>query len=162
MKTVMGLLLGLAALVPAVSFAGHATPEQILAKVSQAYCGLRPFHFVERQESREPTVGDSSVLYALPGPFGSGPAECETDLAVSTPGKIRLVVSSGEGRTLLVSDGRTTWAYIPNLNEYMQTDAAPLLQDLWAQPITLISDDLARYRACLTRRDARSCEARKR
>jgi hypothetical protein len=140
------LLLGLALVVPAVSFATDPTPEQILAKVSQTYCGLGSFRFVERQESRKPTA----LFPEKNGPadpFGSRPARYETDLAVSTPGKIRLVVSSGEGKVLLVSDGRKTWAYIPNLNEYKEAAAAPLLQELWAYPISLISDDLARYRS---------------
>jgi peroxiredoxin/outer membrane lipoprotein-sorting protein len=140
------LLLGLALVAPAVSFATDLTAEQIVAKVSQTYSALSSFRFVERQESREATDADPSVMYAVPDPFGNGPAQGETDLAVSTPGMIRLVVSSGEGGILLVSDGRKTWAYIPNLNEYTETDAAPLLQELWAHPVRLIGNDLARYR----------------
>ncbi len=148
MKSVMGLFLGLAALAPAVSFATELTAEQILAKVSQTYCGLRSFRLVERQES-QPAVSTSHLQTAqdLPAPFGTRPARCETDLAVSTPGKIRLVVSSGQAEILLVSDGRETWAYIPNLNEYVEATAAPLLQELWAHPIGFISDDLALYRS---------------
>jgi peroxiredoxin/outer membrane lipoprotein-sorting protein len=48
---------------------------------------------------------------------------------------------------LLVSDGRNTWEYIPNLNEYTEAAAAPLLEELWAHPVGLISGDLARYRS---------------
>jgi outer membrane lipoprotein-sorting protein len=148
MKSVMGLLLGLAALVPAVSFATDSTAEQILAKVSQTYCGLRSFRFVEQQES-QPAVSTSHIQTAqdLPAPFGTRPARCETDLAVSTPGRMRLAVSSGQAEILLFSDGRETWAYIPNLNEYVEATAAPLLQELWAHPIGFISDNLALYRS---------------
>ncbi len=146
MKSVRGLLLGLAMLVPAVSFATDLTAEQILAKVSQTYCGLTSFRFVEEHESRNPT-GSAPEAYIPPGPFGSLPARYETDLATSTPGRIRLVVSSREGEILLVSDGRKTWVYIPNLNEYLEAAAAPLLQELWAHPIQFISDGLAWYRS---------------
>ncbi len=118
MKRVSVILLGLALVVPAVAFAADLTAEQILAKVSQTYGGLRSFRF-EEQES-QPPFNISGILgpQDLPAPFGDRPARCETDLAVSTPGKIRLVVSSREAKILLVSDGRKTWEYIPDLNEY--------------------------------------------
>ena len=150
MKSVMGLLLGLAALVPAVSFAADPTAEQIVAKVSQTYSGLTSFRFVEHRESRKPIVPNTCTT-APPGPFGDRPANYETDLTVSAPGKVRLIVSSwdgeGRGEVWLFSDGKNTWAYIPILNEYAEAAAAPLLQELWRHPINLITDDLARYRS---------------
>jgi hypothetical protein len=145
MKSVMGLLLGLGLVVPAVSFAADLTAEQIVAKVSQTYCGLRSFRFVEHRESRNPILPNIRTS-APPGPFGNRPADYETDLTVSTRGKIRLVVRSWDGEVWLVSDGRKTWAYIPNLNEYAEAAAAPSLQELWRHPVNLITDDLARYR----------------
>jgi len=148
MKRKMGVLLGLVALVPAVSFATGPTAEEVLERVSQTYCGLSSFRFIEQQES-QPAGSMSGMIGPndLPAPFGGRAARCETDLAVSTPGKIRLVVSSEQAKIQLVSDGRKTWAYIPDLNEYLEADAAPLLQELWANPLDLISDDLARYRS---------------
>ena len=143
MKSVMGLLLALAALVPAVSFAADLTAKQIVAKVSQTYCGLTSFRLVERQGSNAPM----STQYTPPDLFGGRPARYEMDLAASIPGKIRLVVKSQEGEIWLVSDGRKTWEYIPNLNEYTETVAAPLLEELWTHPINFIGDDFARYRS---------------
>lgn len=145
MIRVIGLLLGLALLVPAVSFAADLTAEQILAKVSQTYRGLESFRFVERREGTVPRTA-GYLPETLVGPFGGYPVRYETDLAVSSPGKIRLLLSSQEGKILLVSSGRKTWAYIPNLNEYTEAGGAPLLQELWANPIDLISDELALYR----------------
>jgi len=143
----MGVLLGLALVVPAAAFAKDPTAEQILAKVSQTYCGLSSFRFVER---REQSVGGVKPILGpldLPAPFGSRPAWCTTDLAISTPGKIRLVVTSREAEISLVSDGRMTGWYTTNLSGYTEITAAPLLQELWAHPVRLISDDLARYRS---------------
>ncbi len=144
MKSTMGMLLGLAMLVPAVSFAADLTAEQIVTKVSQTYSGLRSFRFVEEHVCRTPT--DPALGgYSPPGPLGDRPARFETDLAVSTPGRIRLDVSSGEGEVLLVSDGLKTWTYIPDRSARMDFRGAPLLQELWANPIRFISDDLALY-----------------
>ncbi len=147
MKTVMGLLLGLGCAVSPASFAADPTAEQILAKVSQTYRDLRSFRFVEREEN-QPAASISGILRPadLPAPFGDCPARCTTDLAISAPGRIRLVVSSREAKILLVSDGLKTWVYVPNLNEYLEASAAPLLQVLWTDPIEFIGDDLALYR----------------
>jgi len=143
MKRPMGLLLGLAVLAPAPAFAAGLTPEEILAKVSQTYSGLTSFRLAERRGSHAPM----SMQYTPPDLFGGRPARYETDLAASIPGKIRLVVKSREGEIWLVSDGRKTWEYIPNLNEYTETVAAPLLEELWTHPIYFISVDFAQYRS---------------
>ncbi len=143
-KPRMVISLGLTLLVPAVSFAADLTAEQIMMRVSQTYCGLTSFRFVENQQG-DVSEANPALPGAGPPPFWS----CcyETDLAVSAPGEIRLVVSNGNARILLVSDGRKSWAYIPDLGEYIEAAAAPLLAELWAHPVNLIGDDLARYRA---------------
>ena len=159
MKRVSVILLGLAALVPAVAFATDLTAEQILDKVSKTYAGLSSFRFVDRRASKPPfSPWPLSGPGDLAAPFGDRPANCTTDLAVSTPGRTRLVedcltigqsrlgVGSIESKVLLVSDGRKTWVYIPDLNGYEELAAAPLLEELWMHPMTLIGDDLARYR----------------
>ena len=146
MRSVMAVLLGLAFLIPIPCLAQSLTPEQILAKVSQTYRGLQSFRFVEEHKGGNADPSGSPP-YGPSGPFGDRPASYETDLALSAPGKIRLVVKSEGGEIWLVSDGRKTWEYIPNLNEYTETAAAPLVEELWAHPIRLISDDLARYRS---------------
>ncbi|MGD0693334.1 MAG: redoxin domain-containing protein [Terriglobia bacterium] len=156
------LLLGLAALVPAVSFAAQAAPaatkapasltaEQILAEVSQTYRGLRSFRFLERDKNTASKIFGAPADPAFYGPFDrSLPPDSvvryETDLYVSTPGKIRIVVSSSQGKILVVSSGRNTWAYIPDLEEYIEAAGAPLLQELWTDtnyPIFFVSGDLA-------------------
>ena len=158
MKSVMGLLLALAALVPAVSFAADLTAKQIVAKVSQTYCGLTSFRLVERQGSNAPM----STQYTHRTFLAARHQHYEMDLAASIPGKIRLVVKSQEGEIWLVSDGRKTLGCIPNLNEYTETVAAPLLEELWTHRINFIGDDFARYRSLAHEAGRTSCEARKR
>ncbi len=145
-KPGMVISLGLALLVPAVSFAADLTAEQIVTKVSQTYSGLRSFRFVGQLEGRKPAGTDGKVPITS-GPVGFFQARYETDLTVSTPGKIRLFESSQAGELRLVSNGLETWVYIPKLSEYLEADAAPLLQELWANPIGFICNDLAWYRS---------------
>jgi peroxiredoxin/outer membrane lipoprotein-sorting protein len=155
MKIVMALLLGLAALASAVSFATDLTAEQILAKVSQTYGGLTSFRFVERQESKQPVIGG---VPRETEPFDPLEVLNWRDLTLSTPGKIRLVFSTVAGAVLLVSDGQKTVAYIPSLREYGEAAAAPLVQELWRHPIRSIGDDLALYRSLSD--DARGAKLR--
>jgi len=148
----MGLLLGLAALAPAVSFATDLTAEQILARVSQTYRGLTSFHFVERETvtAEQTSVDRRPEAPTLPFSDDLPSHDSETDLAVSSPGKIRVVVRSGRGKILVVSNGRNTWAYIPDLEEYIEAAAAPLLDELWAHgtyPIYSASGVVAGYRS---------------
>lgn len=148
MKNTAILLLALAAARPAVSLAADLTAEQIIERVSHTYSGLTSFRFVEQKENR-PAFPISGIVSQrdLPAPFGDRPARCTVDLAVTAPGKVRLAVTSQEAEILLVSDGLTTCVYAPHLNGHMEFRGAPLLEELWANPITLISDDLARYRS---------------
>jgi peroxiredoxin/outer membrane lipoprotein-sorting protein len=99
------ILLGLAALSPAISFATDPTAAQILKRVSETYQGLKTFSFVAEQ------------------------GLIKTRVAESRPGKVRLT----NDRYTLVSNGAVTWVYLPNRTggEYTQVDAAPLLEETW-------------------------------
>lgn len=151
MKWKMVALLVLASLVPAATFAQQLTADQILSRVSQTYRGLRSFRFVERRDGHPPSVHNEETYDVvgrnLPEPFGksyTAPGGYETDLAESTPGKLRLDLGHG-GRFLLVSNGQTTWEYLAVFNEYVQFAAAPLLENMWRVPPYFGSDDLRRY-----------------
>lgn len=135
---IVGLLAGLAVPGPATGLSAQLTARQILETVSHIYSGLTSYRMVEQID------GSRNGRYC--GPLGGCPAQFETDLAVSNPDKLRLVVTSPGGSIMVISNGRKTWAYIYSRKQYMEADAAPLLEELWRHPVNSIGADIAQER----------------
>ncbi|MGD0693811.1 MAG: redoxin domain-containing protein [Terriglobia bacterium] len=154
MKKAMALVFCLAPIAFALPSGGNLTAEKVVERVSRTYSSLRSFRLVEHREGRAPTDSTNGepllgiqperlsgsrmplARYIFPPLYG-------TDLAESTPGRIRLET----GGVLVVSNGETMWAYLPVLNQYLQAAAVPLLQEMWARPAYYGSDDIFRYRS---------------
>jgi peroxiredoxin len=166
MKKAIALVFCLAPIAFALPSGGDLTAEKVVERVSQTYNSLRSFRLLEHREGRPPIglISGSPLLAApqglvngklivpgsplgiLPEPLGSNlmlPARYETDLAESTPGRIRL----GTGGMLVVSNGETMWAYLPVLKQYLQAAAVPLLGDMRTPSAYYGSDDVLRYRS---------------
>ncbi len=145
MRRPMALLMGLAVLASTPSFAGDLTAEQILREVSVTYHNLKSFRLVEDHEVRAPmmTRGPEMSLghWWLFGPLGN----FETDLAESRPGKVRLAINPAEGGIQLISNGATTWIYLPSRGEYESFPGAPLLEETSGRGPFYGGDTLIRY-----------------
>jgi len=111
--------MGLILLASMAGFSADLTAEQILMKVAETYRNLDSFRSV--------VVGWWSRDVVLPAAGGEWSGGLETEVAESRPGKVRV---SSKG-FLLVSDGETTWTYLPGQREYTEVNAAPLLQEGW-------------------------------
>jgi outer membrane lipoprotein-sorting protein len=113
------LLLGL---LSECSFADVSVNE-ILAKVSETYRGLQNYQLVADISEEVAAVGD--VRSPEGGRTTSNfhqSTNSEVDLAAVNPGKVRLQVKDERREVLLVSDGVTTWTYLPRKKQY--TDVA--------------------------------------
>ncbi len=95
-------LLFLLLAVCSVCSAQQLSANEILKRVSEMYRGLRTYQFVAED------VFD----------FDSHRFTSEIALSVANPGKIRLEVRDDDGVSLLVSDGRTRWIYLPSRKQY--------------------------------------------
>ena len=84
--------------------AQQPSADEILRRVSETYRGLQSYQFVAEE-----------VVEILPGHA----SKSDISLSYSAPGKIRLEVRDDDGMSLLVSDGRTRWIYIPNRKQYI-------------------------------------------
>ena len=88
--------------------------DDILSKVSERYANLTQFE-INATFTSEVTVGinvekqDYSVYYA-----------------VMQPGNMHLEVSGRSSGLTLVSDGNTTWTYLPGQNQYRVDRSSPL------------------------------------
>ncbi len=119
MKKLMGLLVGLAMLAPGTCLAQSLTAAQILAKVAETYRNLHSFRSV--------VAGRIYHADASTASYGKWSGGLPTDVAESRPGKVRV----SNKNFLLVSDGESTWTYLPGQGEYQEVEAAPLLQENW-------------------------------
>ena len=145
MKKAIALVFCLTTITFALPSGGGLTAEMVIERVSQTYSSLRSFRFVKYRQEGDPAFGPGERPPApriLPEPLRSILKSFPTDLAESTPGRIRLEI----GGVLVVSNGETMWAYLPVLNQYLQAAAVPLLQEMWAPPAYYGGDDILRYR----------------
>ncbi len=134
MKSTMGMLLGLALLVPAVSFAADGlTGDEVLRKVGQTYAALRSFRLVRSVDVPDANLDRFTTANPAPAPLGYGKGRYRTDLTESEPGNLRLVLTYGQNTILVVADASQTWLYLSNLNQYAEYAAAPLLKQVWAR-----------------------------
>jgi outer membrane lipoprotein-sorting protein len=111
------LLLGL---LSECSFADMSVNE-ILAKVSETYRGLQSYQLVADISEAVAAIGD--VRSPEGGRTTSNfhqSTNSEVDLAAVNPGKVRLQVKDERHEILLVSDGVTTWTYLPTKKQYTE------------------------------------------
>ena len=121
---------------------GQLSVEQILRKVAETYQNLHSYQFVAQSEtvlfeSHKYDVGGTAEDQSTPmSVYAGGSAESVTshiEFAAVDPGKVRLSVKEEDRRAqvgfanefLVVSDGQTTWAYMPLQKAYTE-ESAPL------------------------------------
>jgi len=92
------------------------TADQILDRVSQVYQNLGCLRSLEDVSL---TSGGTAV--------GPGSALLEVALSECEPGQLRISTKFYD----VVSNARETWVYLRPGNEYMQVQAAPLLEERW-------------------------------
>jgi outer membrane lipoprotein-sorting protein len=95
--------------------------NEILAKVSETYRSLQSYRLVADMSEEIAAVGD--VRFPEGGRTTSNfhpSTNSEVDLAAVNPGKVRLQVKDERHEVFLVSDGVTTWTYLPRKKQYME------------------------------------------
>jgi len=125
---VLGRLIFLSVLFSQCSYGGQLSVDEILKKVSDTYQNLQSYRFVVEQRAQFVAVGSidsgTAAENSMPGGTISPDFHKETvsqiELAEVRPGKIRLLVKDGKNDVLLVSDGQTTWTYLPKLKQYTE------------------------------------------
>jgi outer membrane lipoprotein-sorting protein len=122
------LILGLILLATAFSQPSHAyqlSANQILNKVSETYQSLRSYHFVAEENAELATGGE------IRSPSGTATSnfhkstQTRVELAAAIPGKVRLMVKDDNLDILMVSDGQTTWTYLPKRKQYSEVLGTP-------------------------------------
>ena len=109
---------------PAVAFAllfapGARSPAQqpsaadLLKKVSDSYANLKNYYFEVR----------STRSFNTPGRYIS-PEESRIVLAVAAPDRLHFEIRAPQNNQLTVSDGATTWTYLPQYKQYTKEDGA--------------------------------------
>jgi peroxiredoxin/outer membrane lipoprotein-sorting protein len=97
--------------------AQNLSPDEVCRKVAETYKNLRMFQF----------AAQVSVEYAARGATASG--ETFYSLAMVRPEKVRLTVKDAQRELIIVSDGETTWKYLPKTRQYTKESAAALEDD---------------------------------
>ena len=95
--------------------------NEILAKVSETYRSLQSYRLVADLSEEIAAVGD--VRSPEGGRTTSNfhqSTNSEVDLAALNPRKVRLQVKDERHEVLLVSDGVTTWTYLPRKKQYTE------------------------------------------
>lgn len=118
------------------SYAAELSAAEILGKVSDTYRSLRSCRFVAVKSSELAAVGESRSPGGTTVSNFHKTTETRVELAAITPAKIRLSVKDERLDAVLVSDGRTTWTYVPKKKQYTEapgpfsepTDALRLAQ----------------------------------
>jgi thiol-disulfide isomerase/thioredoxin len=107
--------------------AATATAKALLSKVAESYRNLKTAHF-EFEQITEQTGEHSASRAAL---------RCKT--LISQPGKLRVETTGFGEPTILISDGRATWRYYPEANEFTEvpTGMEPLGSSLLGSYIWL-------------------------
>lgn len=89
------------------------SPRQILSEVATTYRQLHDYR-IEAEQNEVVSV----PLY------GSATSQVRVTLAAEAPGKMRVSVKEAGLNLLVVSDGRSTWWYLPNKKIYTRVMAA--------------------------------------
>ena len=104
-------------LVAECSFAWQMSAREILTKVGDTYRNLQNYRLVAVRSRSLSSSG-----------FGFQSTESQTTLAVASPGKVHLEVKNPQGNPdeiHLISDGQTTWTYLPRRKQYTRESVAP-------------------------------------
>lgn len=115
MKRVFWVVSGLVFLFSsaAAARAQSLSAQQILAKVSEAYRGLHDYQFDAVFSIHSSTAG-----------YVMSMGDTRYNLGVSAPGKVRLDLKSSGLELVVVSDGKTTWWYLPGKKIFTRETAA--------------------------------------
>lgn len=113
------------------------TPEAraILEEVTRAYRGFDRYHF----------AGDMHILVTVQGQPQN--VEMPFTIAVSKPGKKRTEITNPMLRMLMVSDGETTWMYMPQLGQYTKKTMSTIEEPGAAPTAIAAGTPVARYLA---------------
>jgi len=130
---VLGRLIFLSVLFSQCSYGGQLSVDEILKKVSDTYQNLQSYRFVAEQHTQFVAVGSIeggiAAENAMPGstisPDFHKEMVSQIELAEIRPRKLRLMVKDSQGEFLLVSDGQTTWTYLPKLKQYTEELRTP-------------------------------------
>jgi outer membrane lipoprotein-sorting protein len=107
------------------SHAAQLSVDEILNKVSDTYRSLQSYQFLAEKKTELGAAGESR------SPGGTAVSnfhqsfEAQIELAAVEPGKVRLMVKDEKLEVLLVSDGQTTWTYLPRQKQYSEVLGAP-------------------------------------
>ena len=103
------------------SFADLSVNE-ILTKVSETYRGLQSYQLVADVSEEVASVGDirsTDGTSRTTSNFHQS-TNSEVELAAVSPGKVRLLSRNDTREVLLISDGNTTWTYLPKKKQYTE------------------------------------------
>ncbi len=102
------LLMSLFWLVPAHAQTGSepSSAFDLVRRVSENYRSLKSYRF------------EFTVVTEIKSRAGKKNVETEIEISLSRPDKARVLLNGGLGELQLVSDGVTTWSFLPPLNQY--------------------------------------------
>jgi len=107
------------------SYAGQLSLDEILKKVSETYQNLESYHFVAEQKTELAAAGSIESAGGTAYSNFHKSMDSEIGLAAVKPGKVRLMVKDERREVLLVSDGETTWTYMPRQKQYTEELGLP-------------------------------------
>lgn len=94
-----------------MAFPASPNPGMILQKVSSVYSRLQDYHIA--------AVMNNNLLR----PIGSKSLHTVISLDAAGPGRVRLALTGDGPNVVIVSNGKTTWHYVPGENEYTEGEA---------------------------------------
>jgi peroxiredoxin/outer membrane lipoprotein-sorting protein len=87
--------------------------DVLLKKVSETYASLKNYHFEVR----------ATKSLSSPGRYVA-PEESRVVLAVAAPDRLHFEIRAPLNQQITVSDGTTTWTYLPQYKQYTKEDGA--------------------------------------
>src|SRR5260370_34684144 len=113
-RSILVRLCTLLAVISGLARAENPGAEAICRKVAETYRNLRMYQF----------AAQLTIDYNLRGSSASG--ETHYALAMVKPDKIRLTKTDQDRELIIVSDGETTWKYLPRTKQYTRESVATL------------------------------------
>jgi len=123
-------VVGCIAATACLSAAQTLSPDAICRKVAETYKNLRTFQIAAQRTTE----------YATRGASASG--ETFYSLAEVRPDKVRLTLKENDRELIIVSDGETTWRYLPKSRQYTKEEVATVADDEEEQPQSKDESDL--------------------
>jgi outer membrane lipoprotein-sorting protein len=102
------------------SYAFQLSAEEILTKVSETYRSLRSYQVVALENDELASVGESRSSTGVAFSNFHKSRQIRVELAAVMPGKVRRVVENERLYFVLVSDGQTTWTYMPKQKQFSE------------------------------------------